>query len=419
MRVTLTWKLADARALLGAAAFFCILFGYYLLRPLRDELGVRGGVEHLDTLFTFTFLVMVGAMAAYVWLSARVPRRRIVSTSFAFVCLSLLAFRGAAGSMDEGLYSRALFVWISVINLFLVSGFWSVMSDSFDMQAGLKRFGPIAAGGTAGALLGPGAAAALASRVQATDLLVPAAVLIAIAALLLQRVSADGAAERDGRLATAPWQGLARIVSDRRLRGLAAMVMLHAVLSTFIYLMQARLVADELAEPATRVRLFASSDLAVNLLTLAVQLGATGALLRSTGLVFSVTALPGIALLGTAMLGVWPALAVVVVVNVLMRVVQFALTRPARELLFISLPPQDRYRSRAALDTLVYRASDALGAWLVSALGALGLGAAGIAMAGVPLAALWLELSRRTVGLVCVDQAKVTVRERGIENELV
>jgi len=418
MRVTLTWKLADARALLGAAAFFCILFGYYLLRPLRDELGVRGGVEHLDTLFTITFLAMAGAMAAYVWLSARVTRRWIVSASFAFVCLSLLVFRAAAGAMDDGLYSRALFVWISVINLFLVSGFWSVMSDSFDLQTGLRRFGPIAAGGTAGALLGPGVAAALASRVQATDLLVPAAALIAIAALLLRRAG-NRPAELDGRLAAPPWQGLARIVSDPRLRGLGAMVMLHAVLSTFIYLLQARLVASGISEPATRVRLFASSDLAVNLLTLALQLGLTGTLLRSAGLVFSVTALPAVALLGTTVLGVRPALAVVVVVNVLMRVVQFALTRPARELLFVSLPPQDRYRSRAALDTLVYRASDALGAWFVSALGAIGLGTAGIAMAGIPLAALWLELSRRTVGLVCRDEGKVSVRERGMENELV
>jgi AAA family ATP:ADP antiporter len=419
MRVTLTWKVADERALLGAAAFFCILFGYYLLRPLRDELGVRGGVEHLDTLFSITFLVMVGAMAAYVWLSARVARRWIVSASFAFVCVSLLAFRAAAASVDDGVYSRALFVWISVINLFLVSGFWSVMSDSFDMRSGLRRFGPIAAGGTAGALLGPGAAAALASRLQATDLLVPAAALIAIAAVLLERVSADRTTGHGGRLAIAPWQGLARVVSDPRLRGLGVMVVLHAVLSTFVYLLQARLVAAGLTESDARVRLFASSDLAVNLLALALQLGATGVLLRSAGLVICVMALPAIALLGSVALGVWPALAVVVVVNVIMRVAQFALTRPARELLFVSLPPQDRYRSRATLDTLVYRGSDALGAWLVSALGAIGLGTAGIAIAGIPLAALWMEVSRRTVGLVCRDGQEVNVRERGMENELV
>jgi AAA family ATP:ADP antiporter len=385
------------RALSSAGAFFCILCAYYLLRPLRDELGVRGGVEHLDTLFSMTLCVMMAAMAGYVWLSARVERRWIVSASYFFVSVSLLAFRGGLGLVGDATYARALFVWISVINLFLVSGFWSVMSDSFDRDTGLRRFGPIAAGGTAGALLGPLAAAGLAPHVQAADLLVPAASLIAIAAILLHQVAHGASGERKRALATAPWQGLERIVLDPRLRGLAAMVALHAVLSTFIYLLQARLVAAGLAEPAQRLRLFASSDLAVNLLTLLFQ----------------------VALLGSGVLSVWPALAPVVAVNVLMRVVQFAFTRPARELLFTSLPPVDRYRSRAALDTLVYRASDAFGAWLVGALGAIGLGTAGIAAAGIPLAALWLELSRRTVGLIGTDRVTEVVRGGGIGNELV
>jgi AAA family ATP:ADP antiporter len=139
-------------------------------------------------------------------------------------------------------------------------------------------------------------------------------------------------------------------VLDPRLRGLGAMVVLHATLSTYRFGAPRR---AGLAEPAQRVRLFASSDLAVNLLTLALQLGLTGSMLRRAGLVASVTALPAVALPGTGVLSVWPALAVVVFVNVLLRVVQFAFTRPARELLFTSLPPADRYRSRAALDTLI------------------------------------------------------------------
>src|SRR6185295_4014921 len=146
---------------------------------------------------------------------------------------------------------------------------------------------------------------------------------------------------------------------DPRLRGLAGMVVLHAMLSTFVYLLQLRLVAGEIDESAQRVQVFAGSDLAVNLLTFALQLGLTSRLLQRAGLAACVSVLPVIALAGTAALSVSPALAVVLVVNVLLRVAQFALTRPARELLFTSLPPVDRYRSRAALDTLVYRASDA------------------------------------------------------------
>jgi AAA family ATP:ADP antiporter len=207
-------------------------------------------------------------------------------------------------------------------------------------------------------------------------------------------------------------RGFERIVSDARLRGLASMVVLHAVLSTFVYLLQLRLVAGELSESAQRVQIFAGSDLAVNLLTVALQLGLTSRLLQRAGLAACVSVLPAIALAGTAALAAWPALAVVLVLNVLMRVAQFALTRPARELLFTSLPPLDRYRSRAALDTLVYRASDALGAWLVSGLGALGLGTAGVAAAGVPLSVLWLALSRRTVTIVSAGARVWAPQER-------
>jgi len=413
------WSAADARAVLGAGAFFCILCAYYLLRPLRDELGVRGGADSLHTLFTGTFLAMIGAMAAYAWLSARVPRVWIVSGCFAFVCASLLAFRAAYAVADDAALARALFVWISVINLFLVTGFWSVMSDSFAMDVGLRRFGPIAAGGTAGALVGPAAAAAIAPHVGAADLLLPAAALIAIAAWLLYRVVRAAPADGERRLATAPWRGLGRIVSDPRLRGLAGMVVLHATLSTFVYVLQLRLVAAEVGESAQRMQVFAGSDLAVNLLTVALQLGLTSRLLQRAGLVTCVTVLPAIALAGTATLSVWPLLAVVLVVNVLVRVAQFALTRPARELLFTSLPPVDRYRSRAALDTLVYRASDAAGAWLVSGLGALGLGTAGVAAAGVPLSALWLAISRRTVGLVVAGEAARPAQEGEMRHEVV
>jgi AAA family ATP:ADP antiporter len=403
-------ELADRHTLQGAAAFFCILCGYYLLRPLRDELGVRGGVEHLDTLFSLTFVATVAAMAGYVWLSARVARRRIVAVAFAAVCVSLIAFRGALAQGSDAASARALFVWISVINMFLVSGFWSVMSDAFELRSGARRFGLMAAGGTGGALLGPALATVLAPRVAAEDLLLVAAALVGVAAMLLHAVAAGVAAD-DRTLASAPWRGFARIGTDPRLRGLAGMVVLHAVLSTFVYLLQARLVSEGIDASAQRLRLFAGSDLSINLITCALQLGATTLLLQRAGVVACVLAVPATALLGLASFSAWPVLAVVVVANVLMRVAQFAVTRPARELLFTLLAPVDRYRSRAALDTVVYRASDAAGAWLVSMLGVAGLGAAGVAAVGIPLAAVWLWLSARTASTTIADAGAASTGE--------
>jgi ATP:ADP antiporter, AAA family len=352
-------------------------------------------------------------MAAYVWLSARVPRRWIAAASLLCVCASLLAFRAAYGHASEQALARALFVWISVVNLFLVAGFWSVISDSFDFVDGARRVGPIAAGGTAGAIAGPACAAALAPHVTAADLLVPATVLLAVAALLLHAIARRDDAAATRGLDAPPWRSLGRLAADPRLRGLAVMVVLHAVLSTFVYLLQARLVAAGLDESAARVRLFAASDLAVNLATAALQLGATGWLLRRAGVVACVVALPAVAVAGLSVLAVWPVLAVAVVVNVALRIAQFAFTRPVREMLFSLLPPTDRYRARTALDTLLYRASDAAGAWLVSALGTLGLATAGVAAAGVPLAGVWWWVSDRTVRRVRGNDAGPPLSESG------
>lgn len=354
-------------------------------------------MDRLDTLFTLTLLTTTVVMAGYVWLSARVPRRWIAAASLLCVCASLIALRAADGHAPAEVLARVLFVWISVVILFLTAAFWSVISDSFDFERGARRVGPIAAGGTAGAIAGPAGAAALAPYVEVADLLVPAAALIAVAALLLYAVARQGAAIPARRLEAPALRSLGRVAADPRLRGLAVMVAMRATISTFVYLLQARLVAAGLDESSSRVQLFAASDLAVNLATAALQLGATGWLLRRFGALACVTALPAIAVAGLATLALWPLLAVVVVVNVVLRIAQFAFTRPARELLFTLLPATDRYRARTALDTLLYRASDAGSAWLVTGLTGLGLATPGVAAAGIPLAGLWWWVSDRTV----------------------
>lgn len=47
------------------ACFFCILCGYYILRPLRDEMGVQGGVENLPWLFSATFAGMLATVPLF------------------------------------------------------------------------------------------------------------------------------------------------------------------------------------------------------------------------------------------------------------------------------------------------------------------------------------------------------------------
>jgi len=158
------------------AYFFCLLAAYYLLRPLRDEMGIAGGVKNLQWLFTATFLVMLAAVPLYGLLVARLPRRRFIPVVYRFFALNIAAFwLLLLLGIGTQTVARVFFVWISVFNLFAVSVFWSFMADLFSSEQGKRLFGFIAAGGSAGALLGPAMTVGLAVALGAVNLLIVAA----------------------------------------------------------------------------------------------------------------------------------------------------------------------------------------------------------------------------------------------------
>src|SRR5260221_7209578 len=133
------------------AYFFCLLAGYYVLRPLRDEMGVAGGVRNLQWLFTATFFAMLAAVPVFGAVVARLPRRRFVPLVYQFFVVNIVTF-WVLLTFDVGKIhvARVFFVWISVFNLFAVSVFWSFMADLFASEQGKRLFGFIGAGGTAG-----------------------------------------------------------------------------------------------------------------------------------------------------------------------------------------------------------------------------------------------------------------------------
>src|SRR4051794_14048939 len=138
------------------AYFFCLLASYYILRPLRDEMGVAGGIRNLQWLFTATFVTMLAAVPCYGALVARVPRRRFIPLVYHFFVANLAIFWLLLElGVDRALVARVFFVWISVFNLFAVSVFWSFMADLYTSEQGKRLYGFIAAGGSAGALAGP------------------------------------------------------------------------------------------------------------------------------------------------------------------------------------------------------------------------------------------------------------------------
>lgn len=383
------------------AYFFSLLSGYYLLRPVREEMGIRGGVENLPWAFTATFASMLVAVPLFSWLVARVPRARAIPIVYRFFLLHLLVFyfllRSGAG---HGVVARAFFVWVSVYNLFVVSVFWAYMADVWESGQAKRLFGFIAAGGSAGALLGPLLAAGLVRPLGVPALLLVSAGLLEVAAQCAGRLgrwarqARPGEAGAGAALGGGPFAGFAEAVRSRYLAALAAQMLLFTASGTIIYFQQARLVASLLHDSAARTRLFAGIDLAVNVASLLTQSLLTGSVLTRLGLGFALSLHPVLAAGGLLAIAAWPSLALVTVVQALRRAVHYGLERPAREALYTVVPREEKYKAKSFIDTVVYRGGDALSAWAWTGLSALGPGLAGAALAATPLAVAWLLVAR-------------------------
>jgi AAA family ATP:ADP antiporter len=379
--------------------FFSLLCGYYVLRPVRDEMGIQGGVENLQWVFTGTFVVMLAAVPLYGWAVGRLPRRRLLPAVYLFFIANLLVFYLL---MDAGVApaatARAFFIWVSVFNLFVVSVFWSFMADLYNNAQARRLFGFIAAGGSAGAVTGPALTTVLAPLLGPANLLLVSTAFLAVALLCIGRLLAWSAtpAANSTRAAAAAhgtggglWAGLRQVLVSRYLLGICLYILLYTTLSTFLYFEQAHIIRDAFADPGERTRVFAAIDLAVNSLTIVLQVLLTAHVVRWIGVGGTLALVPLGVAAGLVALGAFPGLVALVSLQVLRRAGNYAVSRPAREMLFTVVNREERYKAKNVIDTLVYRGGDAASAWLYTGLAALGLGLGAIAYLGVPLALLW------------------------------
>ena len=376
--------------------FFCLLGGYYVLRPVRDEMGIQSGLENLPWLFTATFIAMLLAVPVYGWAATRFPRRSLLPAMYGFFILNLLLFYFAFTSgASISAAARVFFVWLSVFNLFVVSVFWSFMVDIFNREQSRRLFGVIAAGGSAGAISGPTLTAHLVTVVGVFNLLLVSAGLLSIALLSIWRLRAwarDTAPGDDDVTALEGhwWDGFARVFQSRYLLGVSAYVLLYTTVATFLYFIQAYIVQDAFSDSVQRTRVFARIDQITNLLTVALQLFFTSRIVARWGLTVLLGIVPVLAALGFLALGWAPVLVVIATVQVLRRAGNYALARPGREMLYGVLPRLDKYKSKNFIDTVVYRGGDAVSGWVYAGMAALGLSMTGIAWSAIPIALVWL-----------------------------
>jgi AAA family ATP:ADP antiporter len=405
----------------SCAYFFFVLSSYYVLRPMREEAGVAGGVENLPWLFTGTLLGMLLVHPLFAGAVTRWPRRRFVPLTYRFFMFNLvlffLLFRAAP---EWNLWiGRIFFMWLSVFNLFVVSVFWSFMTDIYHTDQSKRLFGFIALGGTLGAIAGSSIPAFLAVRLGPVNLLIIAIALLEMAVFTVHRLSRlTSGFEQRGRVYEGPAEGVAdeevpdravpdqaldeaviggsfidgvtHVVRSRYLVGIVVYMLLFTIASTFLYFQQAEIVGRTFTDRAVRTAVFGRIDLAVNLLTVVTQAFLTGRILRWLGIGLTLAILPAVTVFGFSVLGTMPVLAALVIFQVLRRSTNFALARPTREVLYTVLPREDKYKAKNFIDTFVYRAGDQVGAWSYAFMGWLGLGISALAFTMVPLAAVWL-----------------------------
>jgi AAA family ATP:ADP antiporter len=395
---------------------FMVLGGYYVIRPIRDEIGASSGVENLPWMFTATLLAMLVANALFSAIVARMSRRRFIPIAYRFFIVNLLIFSvlmHVLTTKDQVWLGRTFFVWLSVTNLFVVTVFWAFMTDLFSNEQGKRLFGFISIGGSLGAIVGGSVTASLVKPIGAANLFLVSAAMFEIAAQCVRFFPADfrtvGEADSfPGTTTSSPtiqkrteeapiggslWSGITHIFRSPYLFGLMVFIVFYSTTSTWAYFQQSDLAGHGFADRAARTTFFANLDRATNTLTLLGQLFLTGKLLKWLGVTPTLIIMPTLSLIGFAVIGVTPLLAVLAVFQVLRRATTFAFMRPAREVLFTVLRREDKYKAKSVIDTFAYRVGDQVGAWSYRGLTALGLGLRGISFVTIPIIAVWLALS--------------------------
>jgi AAA family ATP:ADP antiporter len=420
-----------AALLCSGTYYFLLLCAYYIIRPIRDDMGAAGGVENLAWLFTGTLVGMLLLQPLYGALVSRLPRKRFIPLVYRFFIANLLIFFLLFNYLEgssEIWAGRIFFIWTSIFNLFVVTVFWSFVNDIFRPSQSKRLFGIVAVGGTAGALSGSIITSTLTSAFGPVPLLLISALLLETAARVssylgqteqrlalagikdeathrhgvelnssytvdeatTRAVSEAAAAKENQIIGGGALEGIAHVMKSPYLLGIALLMLMFTVVSTFLYFQQIAIVNEVFGDDRVgRTTLFANRDLVTNALTLILQIFMTGRILKWFGVGVGLAFLPVVSFIGFGILAAAPVLLVVIVFDVLRRTSNFAIQRPAREALYTVLARTDKYKAKNFNDTVVYRVGDQLGAWSYTFIAAFGFSLSALALTMLPVSALW------------------------------
>ena len=390
----------EVNATLSSFLFVVILMSaYYILRPVRDAMASDWSDAEVSWLWTINFFISTAVVALYGVAVSRFRFQLLVPTVYGFFALTFVVFYVAAsGTVDRILIDKAFYVWVSVFSLLHISVFWSFMSDLFNKEQAGRLFGIIAAGASVGGLIGPAIPSFFSESLGTDNLMLIASgmLLLPIPIIFyLQSLKSSALHNEDfisqnapAKIGGNPFAGFKLFFSNPYLLAIALFIFLYTGISSFVYFELKNLLAD-FSRPE-RTAVWAQMDLAVNTLSIATGLFATGRIMSKFGMPVTIALVPVLICIGLIVIAISPVMAVVVGLQILRRAGNYAVTRPAREMLFTRVDRETRFKAKPVIDIVAYRGGDTIMAWLFTGLTqGLGLGLASVALVGAGIAALW------------------------------
>ena len=385
------------------AYFFCVLSSYYIIRPVREEMAVGSGPNTIPYLFIGTFVTMIFATSIFGWVASRFPRRVFLPWVYLFFVSNILIFwvvfaqfRGAGA--DYVWLGRIFFVWVSVFNLFVVSVFWSFMADIYTREQGRRLFGLITSGGSIGALIGGILTSSLVTKIGFEDLMGLSAAVLLAAVFCVGRLKnwvhhehedeIEMTVESDKPLGGNPLAGITHLFSSRYFLGIALMSLVASLLGTALYMFRAELIGEAIQNPDARTQFFSNMNVAANALALIAQMFLVKQVVTRFGIGRSLFLFPLASIIGFAVLAFEPTLMAVAVLDVVRRGLGFGFAKPSTDMLYSVVTPEEKYKTKNAIDTAIYRGGDVVGTWAIRLMSILGLGIAGISIVMIPFAAI-------------------------------
>jgi AAA family ATP:ADP antiporter len=385
------------------ASFLLVLMlmaSYYILRPVRDALASDWTDAEVSWLWTATFFFSFFAVSIYGGAVTRIRFQRLVPSVYGFFATSFVLFYlGSQTLAERTLLDKFFYVWISLFSLFHVSVFWSFMADTFSKPQATRLFGFIGAGASIGGLVGPTLAGFLVQDYGTDALLLIAAVIVLMTLPLINTVQRLKISDMHNHQVAAtdtqidaiggsPLAGFSEFLNSKYLLGIGLFIFFYTSIGSFVYFELKNLLQD--FDKETRSQIWAGMDFAVNSLTILVAAFATGRIANKLGVSFTLALVPVLIGAGLLMLAAAPIVSVVIGLQLARRTGNYAITRPAREMLFTAVDRAVRFKEKPVIDIVIYRGGDMLNAWAFTALTqGLGLGMAAVAVVGAVIAALW------------------------------